>query len=75
MMKLENLLLHNSTILPGSIYLLEQVLVHSRTLKHWYMVVDRKPCFTEELFNTIAIKAKSGFVYCKVVIDEMCVWR
>lgn len=52
-----------------------KILPHPRTLRRWYMVVDGKPGFTKESFNTIAIKVKSEPVYCNIVIDEMCVRR
>ncbi|XP_008178371.1 uncharacterized protein LOC103307821 [Acyrthosiphon pisum] len=49
------------------------VLPHPRTLRRWYMVVDGKPCFTKESFETIKNKVLDSKVYCNLTVDEMCV--
>jgi len=37
------------------------------------MVVDGNPGFTAEAFEAISKQAKENIVYCKLVIDEMCI--
>lgn len=51
------------------------ILPHPRTLRRWYTVVDGKPGFTSEAFETIKLKATNKSLFCNLVVDEMCVKR
>lgn len=51
------------------------ILPHPRTLRRWYMVVDGKPGFTKEAFETIKNKVLDGKVHCNLTVDEICVKR
>jgi DNA transposase THAP9 len=49
-------------------------LPHPETLSKWYRSIKGNPGFTEEAFNVLDLKIKSGNnkqLYCNVVIDEM----
>lgn len=46
-----------------------------RTLRRWYMVVDRSPGFTRKSFESITKMTKDCSICCNLVIDEMCIRR
>lgn len=76
--RLENLQLPYNIIHPAHTYVRKTfayVLPHPRTLRRWYMVVDGKPGFTKEAFETIKNKVLDNKVYCNLTVDEMCVKR
>jgi len=50
-------------------------ILHPRTLRRWYIIVDGKPGFTLEALEAIKQIVTAGYVYCNFTLDEMCVKR
>jgi hypothetical protein len=48
-----------------------ELLPHPATIRDWYKVVDGRPGFSKQAFDSVSRKIKEKDVFCNIVIDEM----